>query len=180
MTTTTHTHQTCRTCYRRLHVTHFRRRRQGCEDRHRQCNKCRNAADRDRRRQIRLHEVDRFAGDIRRARSQRAIERLCTEMIDHFGGLEAFTSQWWQSIQEAMRKSPASRTVLNHFKAILELQTCAEKQRETAGEPAGDDLDQMTTQELKDELNVLIREQATEIVLEALKDLDESNCPSTT
>lgn len=171
MTATTAQIQTCRTCFRRLHVSHFRRRRRDSEDRHRQCNACRNAAERDRRRQIRLHDADRFASGVNRARSRVAIESLCTLMIDRIGGLERFAELWWEAIQEAVRRSPGSRVVLNHFKAIVDLLFYAEKQREKAGEPLADDIDRMTKEEIDIELNDLIHQEALRLLESILQDM---------
>ena len=179
MTATTAPIQTCSTCYRRLPIDHFRRRRRDSEERHRQCNTCRNTAERDCRRLIRLHEVDRFAGEVKRARSQRAIERVCIDMIERFGGVAEFTALWWEAIQAAARRLPGSRLVLNHFKAIVDLHRYAVKEREKAGEPLVGDTDQMTTEELNDEISTLIRQEALGLLMEALQSFDDGSNAAT-
>ena len=171
MTATSAPIQTCRTCYRRLPIGHFRRRHRDSEDRHRQCNTCRNAAERDRRRQIRLHDADRFANGVNQARSRVGIESLCTTMIHRFGGIEQFAATWWEAIQDAARRSPGSRVVLNHFKAIAHLHCYAEKQREKSGEPLVDDVDQMTTKEINAELDGLIQQEALRQLETILQDM---------
>jgi len=90
----------------------------------------------------------------RRDAAMPSITDIGTEIIKRFGGVEDFTQEWFNQIQCAMVEKPGSKTALDAFKQVAGIiSECSKIQNN------GDELKEMTDEELQEYINREARNQ---------------------
>ena len=123
----------CTTCWQERPITQFRRRHRGSDARHRQCRFCYNEYMRRYRTGRRRKEIAKFAREVNRNPFRpRAVTALCNLMFRRFGGVEGFVEEWTAAFDAARAARPASRMLLDCYRAFFRLMEVAQQEAKQA------------------------------------------------
>ncbi len=113
----------CRTCFRDLPLSEFRRRRKNEEALSTDCRKCHNQKERVRvqgkRTKARHKAVVDAMHTIRRNASDQKVKAVCERMIAGFGSVENFVDAWQECLAVDFARKRARSFC--HLEAILRL-----------------------------------------------------------
>ena len=107
----------CESCLLQQELEQFRRRRQGGEDRMRQCRQCHNRRERVRRAGIRYgasrREMAKAMTQLKNTAAAARVPAFCADMVQHFGGADQFLNAWKDCIDRDLKKGglPAFRHI---------------------------------------------------------------------
>ena len=108
-----------------------------------ECKACHNAYERLRRSKKRSMRADleiaKFMARLKKQRSHRQIEMLCSLVCSEFGGLENFAAAWVDYFRRATARGGA--TGLKCFQALMKLLQYLDQQRSSPIELGDEDLE---------------------------------------
>lgn len=111
----------CETCLVQYPLEQFRRRYRGRDQRVKQCRHCHNQLERYRRAAIKhricRREMEKAMTQLKNSTAAARVHVFCAEMVQHFGGSDAFLNAWKDCIARDLEKGglPAFR----HIATIL-------------------------------------------------------------
>ena len=124
----------CRDCGVKKELSEFRRRKRGSEVRTHQCHSCHAAEERIRTRMRRNKKDRRVARQgmaaLKRAKSARQVEAVCTTMIEKFGGINRLCKVWKDLLDEDLKRGGLAG--MRHMDAVVRLlQHCDDQKIKT-------------------------------------------------
>jgi hypothetical protein len=118
MVTSTSTTRLCSKCGQVKPVGEFRRRARDSEHRHHECNTCFALGMRMYRAMKRLRGIESAVAQLQHAKDIALVAAFLQGIFAQFGGMESFCRQWKVAFDEAARRRPGSRFVLNTLRDI--------------------------------------------------------------
>lgn len=164
------THRLCTECWEVKPIERFRRRRKGSEERSRECYACHGRMEAERRARKRGKRVERF---VRQTALERDLERVSAAvalMVEGFGSLEAFCSDWTSQLKAAMERRAGSQMVLQSFRALAVMLLAAERGREQREERLREAFERMSDAELEEVAGVRFGAGWSDVVEDELED----------
>ncbi|MGI9447744.1 MAG: hypothetical protein ACR2NI_08840 [Pirellulales bacterium] len=121
----------CRDCGLKKELNEFRRRKKGSEARVHQCRKC-HALEERLRSQTKRCETNHYTAckalsALKKAKSARQVEIICSQMIRQFGGINRFCDTWKEQLARDLQRGGLA--AMRHIDAVIRiLQHCDDQQ----------------------------------------------------
>ena len=142
-------HKLCRHCCEEKPLTEFRRRRTGSEDRHAQCNSCRNRKQREQyalqRAKTNGDLVAKAMRKLKGAATYAEVEYFIGSMIEVFGGVQGFAQATWKCFGVA----PPGRK-LEFFMAMQRAIELSQPPEPDVDAMSDDELDEVFTKQVSE------------------------------